>query len=113
MSGCSRKPADANDSANNTKPQTAADNNNAQPAAPSQEAPQQREPLVVPSGTEITVRLGSAIGSKLSQPGQTFTGTLAKDVMVGGEVAIPRGAQVNGTVIDAKPLGTLQGWRSA
>jgi hypothetical protein len=106
--GCSRKPADANDSTNNTNPQTAADNSNAQPA-PAQEAPQQREPLVVPSGKEITVRLGSAIGSKLSQPGEAFSGTLAKDVMAGGVVAIPRGAQVNGTVVDAKPLGRFKG----
>ena len=107
--GCSRKPADANDSANNSNPQTAAGNNNAQSAAPRQEAPRERAPLVVPSGKEITVRLGSAIGSKLSQPGETFTGTLAKDVMAGGVVAIPRGAQVNGTVVDAKPLGRFKG----
>ncbi|HEX4782737.1 MAG TPA: hypothetical protein VH350_00250 [Candidatus Sulfotelmatobacter sp.] len=109
LSGCSRKPADANDNANNSNPQTAADNNNAQPAAPAQEAPRERAPLVVPSGREITVRLGSAIGSKLSRPGETFTGTLEKDVMAGNVVAIPRGAQVNGTVVDAKPLGRFKG----
>ncbi|HET7893577.1 MAG TPA: hypothetical protein VFL34_18760 [Candidatus Sulfotelmatobacter sp.] len=108
VSGCSRKPADSNDSASNTNPQTAADNNNSQPAAP-QEAPRQREQLIVPSGKEITVRLGSAIGSKLSQTGETFTGTLAKDVMAGDVVAIPRGAEVNGTVVDAKPLGRFKG----
>lgn len=112
VSGCSRKPADTNDSASNTNPQTAADNSTAQPAAPAapvQEAPREREKLVVPSGKELTVRLGSAIGSKLSQPGETFTGTLAKDVMAGDVVAIPRGAQVTGTVVDAKPLGRFKG----
>lgn len=108
LSGCSRKPADSNDSANTTNPQTTADNNSSQPAAP-REAPREREPLVVPSGREITVRLGSAIGSKLSQPGETFTGTLAKDVMAGDVVAIPRGAEVTGTVVDAKPLGRFKG----
>jgi len=67
------------------------------------------EPLVVPSGTSITVNLGAALGSKLSQPGQTFNGSVAKDVMVGGAVAIPKGANVAGTVTDAKPLGKLAG----
>ncbi len=111
VSGCSRKPADTTNSASNTNPQTqtSADNNSAQPAAPAQEAPRERAPLVVPSGKEITVRLGSAIGSKLSQPGESFSGTIAKDVMVGDEVAIPRGTEVTGTVVDAKALGRFKG----
>jgi hypothetical protein len=68
-----------------------------------------REPIVVHAGTSITVRLGSALGSKLSQAGQTFSGSVAKDVLVGGSVAIPQGATVNGTVTDAKPLGKFAG----
>jgi hypothetical protein len=57
----------------------------------------------------VTVSLGSALGSKLSQTGQTFNGTVAKDVMVGNEVVIPKGAPVTGTVTDAKPLGKFAG----
>jgi hypothetical protein len=68
-----------------------------------------KEPLVVPTGTSITVSLGSAIGSKLSQPGQTFNGSVAKDVTVGTAVVIPQGAAVSGTVTDAKPLGKFAG----
>jgi hypothetical protein len=68
-----------------------------------------REPIVVRAGTSITVRLGSALGSKLSQAGQNFSGTVAKDVLVGGSVAIPQGATVSGTVTDAKPLGKFAG----
>jgi len=68
-----------------------------------------KEPVVVPAGTSITVSLGSALGSKLSQSGQTFTGTVAKDIMVGNEVVIPKGANVSGTVTDAKPLGRFAG----
>jgi hypothetical protein len=68
-----------------------------------------REPIVVPAGTTITVSLDSAIGSKLSQAGQTFTGSVAKGVLVQNAVAIPKGATVNGTVTDAKPLGKLAG----
>ena len=65
--------------------------------------------LVVPSGTAITVSLGSAIGSKINQPGDTFTGSVAKDVMVGNAVAIPQGATISGTVSDAKALGKFKG----
>jgi hypothetical protein len=68
-----------------------------------------REPIVVQAGTSITVRLGSALGSKLSQAGQTFSGSVAKDVLVGRSVAIPQGATVSGTVTDAKPLGKFAG----
>ncbi len=68
-----------------------------------------KQPLVVPAGTTVTVSLGSAIGSKLSQSGQSFNGNVARDVMVGDAVAIPKGATVAGTVTDAKPLGKFAG----
>lgn len=68
-----------------------------------------KEPLIVRAGTSVTISLGSAIGSKLSQPGQTFSGSVAKNVLVGTTVAIPKGATVSGTVTDAKPLGRFAG----
>jgi hypothetical protein len=68
-----------------------------------------KEPIVVPAGTAITINLGSSLGSKLSQAGQSFSGTVAKDVTVGGAVAIRKGAPVSGTVADAKPLGKFKG----
>ncbi|MGA8761310.1 MAG: hypothetical protein WB562_00320 [Candidatus Sulfotelmatobacter sp.] len=69
----------------------------------------QKQPIVVPVGTTLTVRLGSALGSKLSQSGQSFSGTLARDVQVDSAVAIPQGANVTGTVVDARPLGKFAG----
>jgi hypothetical protein len=68
-----------------------------------------RQPLVVPAGTTITVSLGSALGSKLSQSGETFTGTVAKDVVAENTVVIPKGSTIAGTVTDAKPLGKFKG----
>ena len=107
--GCSRKPStDTRTDANNPNTQTASDNGAAQPEE-RQEAKREREPLIVPAGTTVTVRLGSAIGSKLSQSGDSFTGTVAKEVVVGNRVAIPRGAPVSGTVVDAKSLGKFKG----
>lgn len=103
--GCSRKPStDTNADGSNANTQ----NSSANTGAPPQEAPPP-EPLVVPARTTVTVRLGSAIGSKLSQSGETFTGTVARDVVVGGAVAIPRGTRVSGTIVDAKPLGRFAG----
>lgn len=67
------------------------------------------QPIEVPARTSVTVRLGAALGSKLSQAGQNFSGTVAKDVQIGGTVAIPQGTRVAGTVVDAKPLGKLAG----
>ncbi len=68
-----------------------------------------KEPVIVPAGTSVTVSLGSALGSKLSQAGQAFTGTVAKDITVGNEVVIPKGSTVAGTVTDAKALGRFKG----
>lgn len=68
-----------------------------------------REPLVVPAGTAVTVSLGSALGSKLSKAGETFSGSVAKDVLIANAVAIPQGANVSGTVTDAKALGKFAG----
>lgn len=72
-------------------------------------AEKKREPVVVPAGTSITVSLGSALGSKTSQAGETFTGSVAKDVMVGSDVVVPKGATISGTVTDAKALGKFAG----
>ena len=84
--------------------QQAANNAPHQPAAP----PAPRV-VTVPAGKVLTITLADAVGSKVSQPGQTFSGTLAKAVEVNGETAIPAGAKVEGTVVDAKPLGRFKG----
>ena len=67
------------------------------------------EPVVVPAGTTLTVRLGTAVGSKISTPGQSFTATLAAPVEVAGTTVIPSGAEARGVVTDAKPLGKFKG----
>ena len=100
--GCSSKPTGANGTSDSTSP--AADN-----SKPSTAPAAVAQPLVVPAGTELTVRLGQTVGSKVSQPGQSFSATLATAVKVNGEVAIPEGAAATGTVVDAKALGHFAG----
>ena len=52
------------------------------------EQPRAPEAVTVPSGKVLTVRLSDAVGSKISQPGQSFGGTLARAVEVNGETVI-------------------------
>jgi hypothetical protein len=66
------------------------------------------EPLIVPAGTVLTVRLTTAVSSKTNEPGDDFVGVIDHDVMVGDKVAIPAGSEVNGTVIQAEASGRLK-----
>lgn len=66
-------------------------------------------PIVVPAGTALTVRLGHALGSKISQTGQTFLATLGQPISVDGTVALPSGSTVSGTVVSAKSKGKIKG----
>ncbi len=67
---------------------------------------------MLPTGTHLRVRLDTDLGSKISQPGDSFRATIADDVTSNGEVIIPRGARAEGTVVDAKPLGRFKGGAS-
>jgi hypothetical protein len=55
------------------------------------------------------VRLGSTLDTKTAQTGQPFNGSLARSVAVGGEVAIPAGTGVSGSVVDSKSPGKFKG----
>jgi hypothetical protein len=65
--------------------------------------------ITLPSGTPIRVRLDQDLGSKISQPGDSFSATVANDVLVNGTVVIPKESRADGAVIDAKPLGKFKG----
>lgn len=122
LGGCKKS---NNQAANNENPaQPAANNPPAPPpdqsqpaqtpAAPSQAGqtpapPPQPTTLEIPRDTRIRVRLDQDLGSKISQPGESFGATVADDVVVNGQVAIPRGSHAVGTVIDAKALGHFKG----
>jgi hypothetical protein len=67
------------------------------------------QPVVVPAGTTLTVRLREAVGSKISETGQSFSATLSSPVVIDGNTVIPAGAAARGVVVDAKPLGRFKG----
>ena len=65
--------------------------------------------VVVPSGALLRVRVNRGIDSNHIQAGTPFDGTVLSDVAAGGQIAIPRGATVQGVVVDAKKAGTFKG----
>jgi hypothetical protein len=66
-------------------------------------------PVVIPAGSHISVSLRQDLGSKISQPGQSFTATVAAPVRVGGVTVIRAGSTATGTVVDAKARGHFKG----
>ena len=126
VTACNKKSdtSNANPSDNNSQPATGSGPDNSAgnsggglSSAPSNRAgtrkselkPAPEMAMVVPAGTTLTVRLGQAVGSKISQPGQSFTASLSSPVEVDGKTVIPAGADASGTVVDAKPLGRFKG----
>ncbi len=65
--------------------------------------------VVIPDGSLLRVRVNRTLRSDKTQPGTTFDGVVVNDVAANGLIAIPRGAAVQGTVIDAKGSGALTG----
>jgi hypothetical protein len=67
------------------------------------------KPTVLPAGTILTVRLGEALGSKISHNGQSFQASIAQPIESDGKVVIPEGSPVTGHVMDAVPEGRFKG----
>ncbi len=71
------------------------------PTAPRED----REPVAparvssIPAGTAVPVTLLAQIDSEHNEVGQSWTGRVTRDVVVGGQVVIPAGAAVSGVVI--------------
>jgi hypothetical protein len=65
--------------------------------------------VVVPSGSILRVRINQGMTSKNTAPGTAFDGVVLSDVVAGGSIAIPRGASITGTVVDAHTAGQLGG----
>jgi hypothetical protein len=90
---------------------TSTDNSSAPAGAPGA-APageKQASAVTLPAGTVLTVRLSQTLGSKISQSGQSFSGTLAQPIEMDGKVVVPAGSEVAGTVAEAIPQGRFKG----
>ena len=65
--------------------------------------------VTIDGGALVRIRINQTLDSGHTQPGTRFDGVVVNDVVAGGAVAIPRGAMVQGIVVDAKSSGTLAG----
>jgi hypothetical protein len=76
------------------------------PAQPAASSPAASAPvvapvvLVVPSGTQLSLSLATALSSKTAKVGDTVRATVTQGVRVGDRVAIAAGSTVAGTVTD-------------
>jgi hypothetical protein len=61
----------------------------------------------IPSGTKLTVRLGSEITSTKAAAGQSFDATLARNLVVHSKTLAKEGARVRGKITSAKSSGRL------
>jgi hypothetical protein len=130
LAACSKKPETSDNQLQQQPPATAPDNTanatgttqspanststnppmeQAQAPAAETPAPAPPRPKIIPAGTVIRVRLNQEVGSKVSQTGETFTGSVMDPIVVGGRTLIPAGATVSGEVTDAKSAGRFKG----
>lgn len=100
------KRAEQTYSDNATTP-AAPQNEMAQSAAPAE--PQRPATATIPDGTEIPVRLNDTLDSGTAQAGQTFHGSLAQPIIVDGQTVLPTGADIQGTVVEAKNAAHFSG----
>jgi hypothetical protein len=61
----------------------------------------------VPTGTTISVTIDQTVSSKDAKAGQIVTGTVARDVLSGGRVMIPKGSQAKLSVSSVQASGRL------
>jgi hypothetical protein len=73
-----------------------------QPADKIGHSPTPRLPVVIPSGTWLHVRLKSPLSSATSQPGDLWTATLDRPIIVRDQVLAAAETKITGTVIAAK-----------
>ena len=80
---------------------------------PVQQAPPPPAPtfktVTVASGEALSVRVTQTLDSASTQQGASFSGVIARDVLVDGLVAIPAGSAVSGHVDDVKDAAHFKG----
>jgi hypothetical protein len=60
---------------------------------------------VLPTGTTLDVRLSNATGSSISHPGDLVEGTIIAPVSVAGQVVVPQGSRLIGSIESVKRFG--------
>ena len=66
-------------------------------------------PVILAPDTAIEVSLDQAVASDQSRPGDRFQATVSAPIAIEGKTVIPKGAHVDGLVVDAHRSGRLKG----
>lgn len=69
-------------------------------SAPAMEKKPVVTPIIVPSGTQLTMSLTSELSTKTAKTGDTFDARLVSDLVVDGRRAAPAGAMITGSVTE-------------
>jgi hypothetical protein len=82
-----------------------------QPAAPRNDQANYEVPprLTIKAGTFVTVRINQWLSSDRSQPGDAFSATLARPIVVDGVVVAERGQTLGGRVVESRKAGRVEG----
>jgi hypothetical protein len=80
-------------------------------AAETAAAPKPPEPkfATIADGTKIQVRLQDAVDSAVNKSGDTFRTILDKDIVVDGNVIVPRGSVLDGKLLNVARSGRVEG----
>ncbi len=79
-------------------------------ATPSQPpAPPRARTVTLPADTTLPVRLNQTLDSATTQEGDTFSGVLASDVLVEGNIVLPQGTAVSGRVDTVQEAAHFKG----
>jgi predicted small lipoprotein YifL len=67
------------------------------------------QPVTVPTGTQVSIRLTDQLDSEKSQVGDVFHGSISTPVVVEGKTVVPTSADVEGRVVEVKSAGRFAG----
>lgn len=65
--------------------------------------------ITIPSGTPIPIRITQTLDSATTQQGETFTGTLATDLVIEGITVVPQGTPIAGRVSEVHEAAHFKG----
>lgn len=117
LGGCGGKSTTTPESGNAANSPSSADSSSSS-AAPNQEsgtaaqdapAPASQPPAFIPAGTLLAVTLDQTVNSKIAGNGDNFAASLAEPVTVDGNVVLPVGTKVSGTIVQAQSAGRFNG----
>jgi len=118
LAGCNRQKIASVQAAENTTATAGATENptatagaaeNPTPAAGADPATVAPQPVTVPAGTRVRVRLQEALDTRRNRAGDRFTAALDEPLVSGDRVVVPIGTEFTGHVTSSKPSGRFKG----